>query len=137
MKPVIKAVALDKDGVTFDTESLIYRAFRELIVREKLPLEPALFETLVGKPPEVYLKVLGEALGQEMALDDFIAHWFALRDTIFAEEGAPFMPSADRLIEYLHAAGVPLALVTGDFRRNVEQDFARCPRPELFQCLPW
>ena len=135
MKPEIKAVALDKDGVTFDTESLIYRAFRELIVREKLPLEPALFETLVGKPPEVYLKVLGEALGQEMALDDFIAHWFALRDTIFAEEGAPFMPGADRLIEYLHAAGVPLALVTGDFRRNVEQDFARCPRPELFQCF--
>ena len=135
MKPVIKAVALDKDGVTFDTESLIYRAFRELIVREKLPLEPALFETLVGKPPEVYLKVLGEALGQEMALDDFIAHWFALRDTIFAEEGAPFMPGADRLIEYLHAAGVPLALVTGDFRRNVEQDFARSPRPELFQCF--
>ena len=43
MKPAIKAVALDKDGVTFDTESLIYRAFRELIVREKLPLEPALF----------------------------------------------------------------------------------------------
>ena len=115
MKPAIKAVALDKDGVTFDTESLIYRAFRELIVREKLPLEPALFETLVGKPPEVYLKVLGEALGQEMALDDFIAHWFALRDTIFAEEGAPFMPGADRLIEYLHAAGVPLAPVMARF----------------------
>ena len=38
MKPAIKAVALDKDGVTFDTESLIYRAFRELIVREKLQL---------------------------------------------------------------------------------------------------
>ena len=116
----------------------IAQAVRRIIhhhVREKLPLEPALFETLVGKPPEVYLKVLGEALGQEMALDDFIAHWFALRDTIFAEEGAPFMPGADRLIEYLHAAGVPLALVTGDFRRNVEQDFARCPRPELFQCF--
>ena len=135
MKPVIKAVALDKDGVTFDTESLIYRAFRELIVREKLPLEPALFEALVGKPPEVYLKVLGEALGQEMALDDFIAHWFALRDEIFSVEGAPFMPGADRLIEYLHAAGVPLALVTGDFRRNVEQDFARSTRPELFACF--
>ena len=29
----------------------------------------------------------------------------------------------------------PLALVTGDFRRNVEQDFARSPRPELFQCF--
>ena len=72
-----------------------------------------------------------------MALDDFIAHWFALRDTIFAEEGAPFMPGADRLIEYLHAAGVPLALVTGDFRRNVEQDFARSTRPELFACLMW
>ena len=135
MKPEIKAVALDKDGVTFDTESLIYRAFRELIVREKLPLEPALFEALVGKPPEVYLKVLGEALGQEMALDDFIAHWFALRDEIFAAEGAPFMPGADRLIAYLHGAGVPLALVTGDFRRNVEQDFARSTRPELFACF--
>ena len=135
MKPEIKAVALDKDGVTFDTERLIYRAFRELIVREKLPLQPALFEELVGKPPEVYLKVLGEALGQEMALDDFIAHWFALRDTIFAEEGAPFMPGADRLIEYLHAAGVPLALVTGGFRGNVEQDFARSPRPELVACF--
>ena len=81
------------------------------------------------------LKVLGEALGQEMALDDFIAHWFALRDEIFSVEGAPFMPGADHLIEYLHGAGVPLALVTGDFRRNVEQDFARSTRPELFACF--
>jgi len=108
MKPEIRAVALDKDGVTFDTERLIYRAFRELIVREKLPIEPELFAELVGKPPEVYLKVLGEALGQEMALDDFIAHWFALRDEIFSVEGAPFMPGADRLIEYSHGAGVQL-----------------------------
>ena len=135
MKPVIKAVALDKDGVTFDTERLIYRAFRELIVREKLPIEPELFAELVGKPPEVYLKILGEALGKEISLDDFIAHWFALRDAIFAAEGAPFMPGADRLIAYLHGAGVPLALVTGDFRRNVEQDFARSTRPELFACF--
>ena len=135
MKPVIKAVALDKDGVTFDTERLIYRAFRELIAREKLPIEPELFAELVGKPPEIYLKILGAALGKEISLDDFIAHWFALRDEIFATEGAPFMLGADRLIAYLHGAGVPLALVTGDFRRNVEQDFARSTRPELFACF--
>ena len=89
MKPVIKAVALDKDGVIFDTERLIYRAFRELIVREHLPIRPELFEELVGKPPQVYLQVLNEALGQAMSLDDFIARWFALRDEIFADEGTP------------------------------------------------
>ena len=87
MKPVIKAIALDKDGVVFDTERLIYRAFRELIVRERLPIRPELFEELVGKPPQVYLQVLNEALGQAMSLDDFIARWFALRDEIFADEG--------------------------------------------------
>ena len=135
MKPVIKAVALDKDGVIFDTERLIYRAFRELIVRERLPIRPELFEELVGKPPQVYLQVLNEALGQAMSLDDFIARWFALRDEIFADEGAPFMPGADALIAALHARGVPLALVTGDFRRNVERDFARSSRPELFACF--
>ena len=135
MKPVIKAVALDKDGVIFDTELLIYRAFRELIVRERLPIRPELFEDLVGKPPQVYLQVLNEALGQAMSLDDFIARWFALRDEIFADEGAPFMPGADALIAALHARGVPLALVTGDFRRNVERDFARSSRSELFACF--
>ena len=90
---------------------------------------------MVGKPPQVYLQVLNEALGQAMSLDDFIAHWFALRDEIFADEGAPFMPGADALIAALHARGVPLALVTGDFRRNVGRDFARSSRPELFACF--
>ena len=133
MKPEIRAVVLDKDGGTLDTERLIYRAFRELIVREKLPLEPALFEELVGKPPEVYLQVLGEALGQAMALDDFIAHWFALRDAIIATRGVPFMPGADTLIEALYAAGYPLALVTADDLDNLLADFQRCPQPELLQ----
>ena len=58
-----------------------------------------------------------------------------MRDEIFADEGAPFMPGADALIAALHAHGVPLALVTGDFRRNVERDFARSSRPELFACF--
>ena len=45
------------------------------------------------------------------------------------------MPGADALIAALHARGVPLALVTGDFHRNVERDFARSSRPELFACF--
>ncbi|MDO4642970.1 MAG: HAD family phosphatase [Cardiobacteriaceae bacterium] len=135
MNTPIKAVAFDKDGVVFDSERLIYRAFRELIERDQLPLRVELFEELVGKPPEIYLRLLGEALGQTIPLDDFIARWFAMRDQIFAQEGAPFMPGADVLIHKLHQEGVPLALVTGDFRRNVERDFARSTHPELFEAF--
>ena len=118
MKPVIKAVALDKDGVIFDTERLIYRAFRELIVRERLPIRPELFEELVGKPPQVYLQVLNEALGQAMSLDDFIITHFTkgagidtLSTLIYSQVRRGIVPSMYALSAIIFAAVLLLLLV--------------------------
>ena len=61
--------------------------------------------------------VLGSAIPAEYTLDDYLAERRTLQDARWAT--VALLPGAARLVQHLHAHGVPLCLATGSMRRNV------------------
>ena len=131
----IAAVALDKDGVTFDSERIYAEALLATlrVLPRPYPEPEALAARCSGESSTATAAILQAALGEAVDMAAFFADWFARRDAIIETRGVPFMPGAEALIERLYAEGYPLALVSADDEENVLADFQRSARPELLQ----
>lgn len=133
MIATIKAVALDKDGVTFDSERLYADALLQTMTDFSLPPDPTIPDAFCGLSSGDTRAFLQQRLGAQIDMDVFFSAWFKNRDALIDTRGVPFMPGADRLIETLAEQDCPLALVTSDSLDNLLQDFARCSKPELLK----
>lgn len=131
MATEIQAVALDKDGVIYDSETL-YQQAMELAMRETgVFLSPGLRASFRGMNAARTFATLTEAVRPQYDPDRFIhGHWLAAFERLLETGGLPFMSGAERLIEALHEKGYPLALVTADSRDNLLRDVKRT-RPDL------
>ena len=131
----IAAVALDKDGVTFDSERIYADALLSTLraLPKPYPEPEALAARCSGESSTATAAILQAALGDAVDMKGFFADWFARRDAIIEASGVPFMPGADALIERLYAEGYPLALVSADDEENVLADFQRSAKPDLLR----
>ncbi|MDO4642969.1 MAG: HAD family phosphatase [Cardiobacteriaceae bacterium] len=129
----IEAVALDKDGVTFDSERIYEASLLQTLAAlpNPYPDSPTLVAACRGLSCETTAMVLQEKLGVSVDIERFFQQWFERRDAIIAAQGMPFISGADTLIERLYTEGYPLALVTADDMDNVLHDFQRCNKPHL------
>ncbi|WP_345031026.1 HAD family phosphatase [Brevibacterium pityocampae] len=126
------AVLWDMDGTLVDTEPYWMRAETDLMHAHGLNWDEEKGLLMVGNdlltsarilvdhglplPPEEIVEILLDAVIEQVA------------------EHVPFRPGARELLDALHAADIPCALVTMSYRRLAEAVVAACP-PGSFRAL--
>lgn len=126
MKKGIKAVLFDLDGVILDTESQ-YSVFWGGIGREFHPEEPDFGQLIKGQTlVQIYDRWFP---GQETLQADITRRLDAFESSMHY----PYIAGAESFIRRLHAAGIPMAIVTSSNQTKMEQVMLSHPElTELF-----
>lgn len=119
----MRAVLFDFNGVIADDEGLHFEAFREVLAPRGIALDRARYdEELLGLDDAGVARHLFPAAGAEEHAR-FLADKSAAYDTLTAG-GVPAFPGAVALVGALAARGVPLAVVSGALRHEIERILA-------------
>jgi len=126
-QPTIAGVALDMDGLLFDTERLYWQVGDTVLQRRGHRYCHALQQRMMGR--------IGLSAVQQMidfhGLDDSPQVLLSESDELYAEllaEGLAPMPGLEAWIDHLCDSGVPFGLATSSRRRFVDV---------IFQEIPW
>src|SRR6478752_1692789 len=114
----VSAVLLDMDGTLLDTERVYFESLVAALnasgfTDDIIPLCHA----MVGLPGAECEAMLIERYGQDFPLADISNAFVANRDRIL-RAGLPLKDGAIGLLDALHAAECPMAIVTSSSRRN-------------------
>ncbi|MGC6447349.1 MAG: HAD family hydrolase [Rubripirellula sp.] len=116
---MILGVALDMDGLLFDTESLYWQCGDELLKRRGHRFCKSLQQRMMGR--------VGVSAIQQMIdfhqLDDQAEELIQESNEVFAgllERGAQEMPGLSNFIEFLKVNAIPFGLATSSQRRFVD-----------------
>jgi pseudouridine 5'-phosphatase len=124
--PTISGVALDMDGLLFDTESLYWQVGQEVLGRRGHDFTRILQQRMMGR--------VGAAALQQMVdhhqLSDSAEALLAESDVIYSlllEDGVPPMPGLDTLILTLRQSGLPFGVATSSQRKFAERILSKMP----------
>ena len=124
--PTIAGVALDMDGLLFDTEALYWQVGQTVLGRRGHQFTRILQQKMMGRVGVNALQQMVEHHG----LSDTAELLLAESDEIYAElifAGVPAMPGLDRLIESLRRSGLPFGVATSSQRKFAERILAPMP----------
>ncbi|HBV62639.1 MAG TPA: HAD family hydrolase [Rhodopirellula sp.] len=117
--PKICGVALDMDGLLFDTEGLYWQVGDTVLQRRGLRYSKALQSRMMGR--------VGAAALQQMvdfhSLEDSPESLLAESDELFADmlaEGVPPIPGVPEWIDHLKTLQIPFGLATSSRRKFVD-----------------
>ena len=116
MRPV-QAVAFDFNGTLSHDEPILYAVYREMFTKRGRPLtESDYYGTLAGLSEEVIIATWLGVGGDELAalVEERIERYLAL-----TRHGATVPPAVREAVTYA-ADRVPVAVVSGAFRREIE-----------------
>ncbi len=121
--PPPAAVLFDLDGLLVDSEPLWTIAEHRVAESLAGTFTPQLKERMIGKRLDLAVGILLDGLDtpQARAADPHVVGLELMSHTaaLFAE-GVPLQPGAERLLDELAAANVPLALVSSSYRQLVD-----------------
>lgn len=127
-----QALALDKDGVIFDSERLYMLSFQGAMRDLGLRIDEQVWHQFAGQSTENLFRMLRPHLqAQGIAEDVFLIYMLANRDALIEQQGMLFNQGAIELIQAISKAGIPLALVTADDAKSTKTDFVLSGRPDL------
>lgn len=127
----IEAVALDKDGVIFDSERVYARGLDEAAKAFGVELPADMHARVCGLSEDKTTAILREILGEKA--DEFVQdYWLPRVYYLLENENLPFIEGVESLIETLYEQGYPLALVTNDEHENLLRD-VNSTRPDLLK----
>ena len=113
MNPRLAAVLWDMDGTLIDTEPFWIAAETELVEAHGGVWTHEDGLAMVGNPMMVSARALA-ARGVDLPYDE-IVDFLNQRVASGVAAGIPWQPGAHELLSAVHAAGVPMALVTSSF----------------------
>lgn len=117
---MLQAVIFDMDGLMVDSEPIWAAAWGPAFARRGLSVLPGVIESCVGSTHEGGAQIVSRAYdGDPEALAAFQEH-FDVAAELFVASGAPKKPGLDELLDWLRAAGVPLAVASSSSRDVVE-----------------
>ncbi|WP_209915910.1 HAD family hydrolase [Mycolicibacterium lutetiense] len=119
----MRAVLWDMDGTLVDSEKLWDIAMHALYARMGAVLTPEVRESTVGGSSETVMRIVYDDLGLEPdpAAMAESADWLHDYTGELFEQGLPWQPGAQEMLDGLTAAGVPMALVTNTRRDLAER----------------
>ena len=122
--PMVRAVVFDFNGILVDDEPIHLRLFQRVLAEEGIELSSDdYYEEYLGYDDrgcfEAVLKAAGEEPGPGRVLR-LIARKSSYYQQVIRDEGYPFFPGAVELVRGLHERGVPLGLVSGALREEIE-----------------
>lgn len=117
------AVLWDMDGTLVDSEKLWDISMHALYARMGGVLSAEVRESTVGGSSELVMRIVYDDLGldPDPAAMAESADWLHGYTGDLFEQGLPWRPGAQDLLERLTAAGIPLALVTNTHRELAER----------------
>jgi HAD superfamily hydrolase (TIGR01509 family) len=120
---LFKAVLFDMDGTLVDSEKLWDVAMHAFYAQKGGVLTDAVRETTVGGSAENVMRIVYDDLGLDPTPESMAesADWLHVYTGELFEQGLPWRPGAQELLETLAASEIPLALVTNTRRTLTEQ----------------
>ncbi|WP_067562761.1 HAD family hydrolase [Nocardia acidivorans] len=118
----LDAVLWDMDGTLLDSEKLWDIAVRELAGELGHEMDDAMRHALIGASGPNAMHIMFTGLGIDptpAALED-AGEWIERRIIELFQDPVPWRPGAQDVLSTLHAAGVPMALVTNTKRSLTE-----------------
>jgi HAD superfamily hydrolase (TIGR01509 family) len=124
--PGLAAVLLDLDGTLIDSEAQWHALYTRLAEHLGVTLAPGWWPQLVGRSMGESVEVLAGRGGLTAQERDDLVRWLVDQGVARLRQGSPdgghppasltWRPGARRLLEALHASGVPTAVVTASPR---------------------
>jgi HAD superfamily hydrolase (TIGR01509 family) len=120
---LFKAVLFDMDGTLVDSEKLWDVAMHAFYAQKGGVLTDAVRETTVGGSAENVMRIVYDDLGLDPTPESMAesADWLHVYTGELFEQGLPWRPGAQELLDTLAASEIPLALVTNTRRTLTEQ----------------
>ncbi|MBA0877039.1 hypothetical protein Goshw_029705 [Gossypium schwendimanii] len=132
-RPTITHVIFDMDGLLLDTEKFYTEVQETILARFNKTFDWSLKAKMMGMKAIEAARVFVEETGisDSLSAEDFLVERESMLQSLFPT--SELMPGASRLIEHLHAKGVPICLATGSHRRHFELKTQR--HGELFKLM--
>lgn len=128
----IRAVAFDFNGTLSRDEPILFAVYRELFAEHGCPLSPDdYYGALAGLPAE---RIIGTWLGVEGKSRAALVEERSERYLELCGDGASVSPAVRAAVAYA-AARVPVAVVSGAFRREIEPVLAAAGLAECVQVI--
>lgn len=132
---MLQAVVFDMDGLMVDSEPIWAAAWGPAFARRGLSVLPGVIESCVGSSHEGGAQIVSRAYdGDPEALAAFQEH-FDVAAELFLASGAPKKPGLDELLDWLRAAGVPMAVASSSSRDVVEAVLAHAGVRDRFSVV--
>ncbi|MDO4977942.1 MAG: HAD family phosphatase [Eubacteriales bacterium] len=122
---MVKLVIFDMDGLMFDTESVMYRAFDQSAKEWGLESSYEIFTSLVGIDMRTACARYHELYGEEMEAKRFYRYVGQKMQKIFEEDGVPMKPGLMELLDAIDEKGIKKIIASGSpvdsILRNITQ----------------
>lgn len=121
---MLRAVVFDFNGILVDDEPIHFRLFRKVLAEEGLDLsEEDYYRDYLGFDDRGCFEAVLEAAGEDASafrVMRLITRKSAYYQELIRREGYPFFPGGVDLVRGIHGEGIPLGLVSGALRDEVE-----------------
>ncbi len=124
--PTVSGVALDMDGLLFDTESLYWQVGQTVLGRRGHQFSRILQQRMMGRVGTKALQEMVDHHGLTDTADALLAESDLIYDQLITG-GVPTMPGLERLIAALRTSGLPFGVATSSQRKYAEQILGSMP----------
>ncbi len=124
--PTIAAVALDMDGLLFDTETLYWQVGDIVLGRRGHQFSRILQQRMMGRVGSAALQQMVEHHNLTDSAESLLAESDAIYDSLL-DGGVSPMPGLDRLIQALRNSGLPFGVATSSQRKYAQRILGAMP----------